>query len=176
MAIDVRDWQRRRLLDNVGGGFMLEGSRGLSSIQVTVRAYDLMLSYTAASGEWHTESVELTRTPCHYGGARVWFRCPSCNRLAAKLYLRRDRFLCRLCHGLRYASQLAASADRPRIAAQRIRRKLGASANLVLPFPHKPERMHWRTYYRIRVKGEHHEARAIACLSAWLERLKGRQT
>lgn len=173
-AIDVRDWQRQKLLDNVGGIFMLLwGGHGGFGIRVDVRADDVMLSYTAASGEQRTESVQLTRTPCHYGGARVWFRCPSCYRLCAKLYLRQERFLCRQCHGLRYRSQLAASAERPRLIAQRIRRRLGASADLTLPFPPKPERMHWRTYYQIRAKGEHYEARAIACLASWLERRKG---
>lgn len=173
LAIDVRDWQRRRLLDNVGGGFMLEWSRGLSSLWVNVRADDVMLSYTAASGERHTESVELTRTRCHYGGARVWFRCPSCNRLAAKLYLRRDRFLCRPCHGLRYASQLSGAADRPRLSAQRIRRKLGGPIGIALPFPFKPPKMHWRTYERLRTKCELYEGRAFVQLGAWLERFKG---
>lgn len=172
LAIDVRAWQRQKLLDNVGGEFMSQWSRGLS-LWVNVRADDVLLSYTVASGEQRTESVQLTRTPCHYGGARVWFLCPSCYRLCAKLFLRRERFLCRPCHGLRYRSQLAASAERPRLIAQRIRRQLGASADLTLPFPPKPERMHWRTYYRIRAKGEHYEARAIACLASWVERHKG---
>src|SRR3990172_11483980 len=94
-TINVRDWQRRKLFDDVGGGLMLEWSRGLSRLWVNVCADYVMLSHTAASGERHTEAVQLTRTPCHYGGARVWFLCPNCSRRSAKLYLRRERFLCR---------------------------------------------------------------------------------
>lgn len=170
-AIDVRDWQRRKLLDNVGGGFMwLRWGHDEECLWVNVRADDVMLSYTAASGERQTESVELTRTPCHYGGARVWFRCPNCNRRTAKLYLRREQFLCRPCHGLRYTSQLSGGADRPRLSAQRIRRKLGGPIGIALPFPFKPKGMHWRTYERMRAKCQRYEARAFAGLAAWVER------
>ena len=56
----------------------------------------------------------------------------------------------------------------------RIRRNLGASSNLLVPFPNKPARMHWRTYYRIRAKGERYEARVFARLAAWLEGRKRR--
>lgn len=152
-AIDVRDWQRRKQLDHAGDV--------------------LTLTYTVASGEQRTESVELTRTPCHYGGARVWFRCPSCKRRTAKLYYRRERFLCRQCHGLRYRSQLWGGADRPRLSAQRIRRRLGAEPDLTVPFPPRPNGMPWRTYERLRAKGEHYEMLAFARLADWLERRKG---
>ena len=135
---------------------------------------------TCVSLRWHrgskqyTDVVMLTRTPCHYGGTRPWFCCPGCQRRCAKLYLRDDCFRCRDCHGLAYRSQLEASAERPRLIAHRIRRSLGASSNLLVPFPDKPAKMHWRTYYRIRARGTHYEARAFARLAASLERLKRR--
>lgn len=171
VAIDVRDWQRRRLLDNVGGGFQCHWSLGegrACSVWVNVQLHGLMLSFASDSGE----SVELARTPCHYGGTRPWFLCPDCHRRCAKLFLRRGRFLCRVCHRLGYVSQLAASAERPRIMAQRLRRRLGGDPNLCVPFPLKPEGMPWRTYYRLRAKGENYEMRAFAGLAAWVERLK----
>jgi hypothetical protein len=36
--------------------------------------------------------------------------------------------------------------------AQKIRRKLGASANMTLPFPEKRKWMRWRTYERLRTR------------------------
>ena len=177
-AIDVRDWQRRGELENVGGGFQRHWSLGEGrgfSVWVNIQAHELMLSFTTDSGEQRTEAVELTRTPCHYGGTRSWFLCPDCHRRCAKLFLRRGRFFCRVCHRLGYVSQLAASAERPRIMAQRIRRRLGMDPpNLALPYPPKPEGMPWRTYYRLRAKGERYERRAIAYLGAWIERAHGR--
>jgi hypothetical protein len=133
---------------------------------------------TCASLRWHrgskqyTEVIILTRTPCHYGGTRPWFCCPGCQRRCAKLYLRGDRFRCRACHGLAYRSQLEASAERPRLIAHRIRRSLGASPDLLVPFPAKPPKMHWRTYFRIRARGERFEARAMARLTAWVRGFK----
>ena len=176
LAIDVRYLQRQKLLDDEGEFILRWDHEGRhpSCIQVSVRARDVVLAYSTASGERHSDPIELVRTLCHYGGSRAWFRCPNCNRLAAKLYLRDDRFLCRQCHDLRYASQLTAKVERPRIIAQRIRRSLGASANLALPFPFKPKGMRWRTYYRLRAKGERYETRAIAGLRTFLDRLKGR--
>jgi len=91
-----------------------------------------------------------------------------------KLFLRQGRFLCRVCHRLGYVSQLAASDDRPMLIAQRIRRKLGAELDLAVPFPLKPKGMPWRTYYRLRAKGERYERRALANLAAWFERAHGR--
>jgi hypothetical protein len=56
--------------------------------------------------------VELTRTPCAYGGGRYWFLCPLtkdgvyCGNRVGKLYLpRRGRFFgCRECYDLTYES------------------------------------------------------------------------
>ena len=48
LSIDVRDWQRRGYLENVGGKFMWQWNRDgkrIFSIQVGVDAHALMLSY-----------------------------------------------------------------------------------------------------------------------------------
>src|SRR5688572_6439361 len=99
-SIDVREWQRRGDLENVGGGFVQLGRVG--GVWVNVQEQDLLLSFTMRSGEQRQELVELARTPCNYGGSRVWFVCPACSHRAAKLYQRQDRFACRRCQGLRY--------------------------------------------------------------------------
>lgn len=170
LAIDVRDWQQRGLLDDLGTCFLV--MRGHDNINVGVDADHVVLNHVSESGEPHFEPIALERTPCNYGGTRPWFRCPSCHRRCAKLFLQRGRFLCRVCHRLGYVSQLAASGDRPRIMAQRIRLRLCGDANLCVPFPPKPEGMPWRTYYRLRAKGERYEQRALAGLAAWIEHFK----
>lgn len=58
------------------------------------------------------ETVRITTTRCHFGGQRVWFRCPRvtngrpCGRRVAVLYLLPNghNFGCRECFGLTYAS------------------------------------------------------------------------
>jgi len=172
LAIDVRDWQRRELLDPPGACFMVMRGR-YDNINVEANTDYVVLNYVSESGAPQVEPIALARTPCHYGGTRPWFLCPSCHQRCAKLFLRRGRFLCRLCHRLGYVSQLAASAERPRIMAQRLRLRLGGDPSLFVPFPFKPKGMPWRTYYRLRAKGERYETCAIAGLAVWLERLKG---
>ena len=172
-AIDVR--VLHRLAVQSGSCASLRWNRGgrpLCSVDIWIHSDRLVLTDVTQPRQPYTEVIALTRTSCHYGRTRPWFCCPGCHRRCAKLYLRRDRFRCRICHGLGYRSQLEARAERPRLIAHRIRRSLGASPNLLVPFPAKPPKMHWRTYFRIRERGERFEARAMARLAAWTKGLK----
>ena len=70
----------------------------------------------------HTEFLtkahtELVWTPCHFGGERVWFRCPDCSKRVAILHAF-PRYSCRNCHRLAYASSNRA-ADYPSAAGAR---------------------------------------------------------
>ena len=57
--------------------------------------------------------INLTTTPCYFGGVRYWFLCPfsrngiPCGRRVGTLYLvpDRDYFGCRYCHDLSYESR-----------------------------------------------------------------------
>ena len=164
-AIDIRHPQHRDLVDEPGCCISWRWNRnGQPLCYVDIEFHrDHALLTDVTDRTWpRTQSISLLRTPCHYGGTRPWFACPGCSRRCAILYFDDSSFRCRKCQGLGYRSQLQASAERPRQIAQRIRRSLGGSGNLTLPFPAKPPRMHWRTYDWIRAKGEHYEARAVA--------------
>ena len=122
------------------------------------------------------QRVPLVWTRCHFGGARPWFRCVAylggraCGRRVAKLYLRGHVFACRQCYGLAYASQ----SENPRYRAisrvQKIRMRLGGSANLLERFPKKPRGMHRTTYYRLLHKAMAAHERSIALESDYLRR------
>jgi hypothetical protein len=60
-----------------------------------------------------------------------------------------DHFRCRHCHDLRYASQRETVTLRAIGKAQRMRQKLGGSADLTLPRPSRPKFMHHNTYKRL---------------------------
>ncbi len=110
-------------------------------------ALTLDYRYRRNGGAWEdVRQTVLAWTPCTYGGARPWFRCPTCGRRCCGGA--GHFFLCRGCHGLAYQSTREGRRDRRRIRAQTIRRRLGDSPS-TSPFPSKPPRMHWRTYMRL---------------------------
>ncbi len=173
-AIDIRHPQHRELVDKPGSCISWRWNRnGQPVCYVDIEFHrDHLVLRDVTDRTWpRTQSISLQRTPCHYGGTRAWFGCPGCGQRCAKLYFCDGSFRCRKCHELGYRSQLQASTERPRLIAQRIRRRLGGSPNLTLPFPEKPRKMSLRTYEHIRAKGELFEARAIAEMAIRFDRL-----
>jgi hypothetical protein len=141
----------------------------------------VVLSYRHRCGsgaEWEDvkEPVPLEWTPCNFGGERPWFICPrvACGRRVAILYGPGKYFLCRHCYELRYASQREDKAGRALRRAQKIRQRLGGSANMMEPFPERPKGMHHDTYMKL--FWEHHEAemKHLAGMREWLDKLERR--
>jgi hypothetical protein len=102
------------------------------------------------------QRIELTETACHFGGARPWFRCPgigadSCGRRAGALFLdpASNRFACRRCLGLAYASQRLPIERRTDALRRRYARKLHAAGLGPLSTPRRPKGMHTWTYIRL---------------------------
>ena len=118
-------------------------------------------SRRSPDSEWRPveQRVPITWTACHLGGRRVWFCCSAYfnnrywGRRVALLYGAGELFACPRCYGLAYASQQETPMYRGVGRAQKIRIRLGGSANLCEPFPEKPKRMHWRKYIRLRAHG-----------------------
>lgn len=157
IAIAIQDLKHR--------GVLCPGYRGSLSwtrnghdrgaIRFEVRKTHLLLrySYRCREGvEWEAveQTIPLVRTPCYYGGHRVWFCCPRCERRVAVLYGAGKLFGCRHCYDLTYASQQEYPGFRLLTKVQKIRERLGGSANMLEPFPDKPKGMHWSTYWRWR--------------------------
>lgn len=59
---------------------------------------------TWRDGQETYKRLRLTTTKPHFGGLRLWFECPRCNRRVAKLYpyLPARTYACRECLGLVY--------------------------------------------------------------------------
>lgn len=154
LSIDIRIWSRRDLL-HAGTSFSWRWSCGgeeTARVMVYARTDAVVLSYRVRpSGEdWRSvdEAVIFTRTACHLGGERLWFRCPHCHRQAAKLYMRRYRFFCRRCCGLPYSSQQETVLDRANRRSFKLRRKLGDDGGIGDMIWKKPKGMHQRTFER----------------------------
>jgi hypothetical protein len=128
----------------------------------------------SAAWEDVQEPVELAWTACNLGGERPWFICPGtgCGQRVALLYGPGRYFLCRHCYDLVYQSQQDNEMYRALHRAQDIRRRLGGSANMTVPFPKKPKGMHWRTYEQL--WWEHHEAemKQLVGMKEWLDKLE----
>jgi hypothetical protein len=184
-SVDVRYLHREGLL-KPGHWFSLRwlrAERETGSIRGVVsrdsQPEQITLLYRHRSvpgGEWEDvrEPVALTWTACNFGGERPWFVCPGagCGRRVALLYGPGRYFLCRYCYELVYESQSEHKMHRALRRAQRIRERLGGSANMTKPFPEKPKGMHWRTYERL--WWEHHEAemKQLAGMKEWLDKLE----
>jgi hypothetical protein len=155
----VRQWHRRGLLRHAGLRFTWSWSRRGEPLGIDVRMEANVAVLTIKCGsEWKPveQRVAIMWTRCHFGGARCWFRCSAyvggrpCGRRVAKLYLRgAATFACRHCCGLAYVSQREIPRHRAIRRAQKLRMRLGGSANLAEPFPERPRGMHRRTFHKL---------------------------
>ena len=153
--VDIRYMRKQGLLwpGCTGSLSWSRGGEQTGSIRYRVEQERLVLMYRHRfyGDEWRDmeERVWFDRTPCNYGGERLWFLCPHCDRRVAVLYGAGVRFLCRHCYGLPYGSQNEAYLDRMHRKARKIRKRLGASDNLTEPVLFKPKGMHQKTFDRL---------------------------
>ena len=93
-----------------------------------------------------SQTIYLSRTSCHYGGERLWFLCPNCNKRVAVLHELDENYLCRHCHRLPYSSQRGILYDRLLSKLRKLRKRLGAAHDIFQPVYDKPKGMHWKTF------------------------------
>lgn len=178
LSLDVRALQRTGLMQP-GSWFVTPWAKGRAPAAVTVEVADSAVRFhlpaevCGVAVELRTCEIQLQTTLCHFGGTRFWFACPlpDCGRRVALLYFAKVAFACRTCCDLAYPCQRERAPDRGLRRAQGLRRRLGGSANILVPFPAKPPRMHWRTYETMRSVSMEREAIFFRAASA---RLAGR--
>jgi hypothetical protein len=180
-ALDVRKLYQDGLL-KPGISFCSSWSRAgreTGSINGLVYRDRVVLSYRhrgRLGSEWEDveEPVPLEWTSCNFGGERPWFVCPgvvngaACGRRVALLYGPGKYFLCRHCYDLRYESQREDKKDRALRRAQKIRQRLGGSANMMEPFPERPKGMHHDTYMRLYWEHDEAHMEELASMREWL--------
>ncbi len=148
--IDVRRLQRDGYLkDGMAYDWAWKDDQGNVTSSISMRIHGGGVRFDYRMGEHRvSQHVSTTATACHYGGDRVWFICPCCNRRCAHVYIGRQ-VACRTCHRLKYQSQSDDLTD----ATWRKQRKLGAkigSDGTDWAWTQKPKGMHQSTFQHIR--------------------------
>ena len=141
--IDVREMKRDGLFSSPYTGETITWSDGF---RVSIRAGTE--SFTLSFGDMEHE-VALTFMPLHFGGERVFCRCPECSSQCAILYLFENHFSCSKCCNMTWQSCNDWVHDRNMKKERKIRAKLGASPSLLEPIIAKPFNMHHRTFSRL---------------------------
>lgn len=153
LPLDIRELKRQGLL--VPGGSITSrwssGGNVHSSIGATVYRDHLLLRYTHRKTEHIEQAIYFTYTPCHFGGERIWFRCPYCDRRCAVIYSAGKYYACRICGNLTYETCNETPRERRFTKADKLREKIGAPAGAFNSLPvFKPKFMHYSTWMRIR--------------------------
>jgi len=93
-----------KTLNDLGNFFM---SKTLIEHCQPVSASSLGLAaFNPTSIEINGQLVKVTATECNYGGIRIWFVCPNCQKRMGKLFRKpmSKSFFCRRCNDLTYLS------------------------------------------------------------------------
>lgn len=176
--IDVRRFKREDMLRHGSWAWNWRDSetgKVLASIGV-IGGHDRITLDYAVGGVPITEHINVTRTACTYGGSRPWFNCPKCRGRVAVLYLRQQRFACRKCQRLVYASQSEDQLGRTWRKQQKLEARLGENWR-------RPKGMHRKTRERIldaiwKCEGIRDDAIAAYCANlgfeGWRDALKAK--
>jgi hypothetical protein len=93
--------------------------------------------------------IELVTTAPQFGGTRRWLVCPACASRRTALYIDGAKLACRVCLGLRYASQHETERDRKFRRAHKLRDRLGWGGGVAAGGGGRPGGMHEGTYGRL---------------------------
>jgi hypothetical protein len=115
-------------------------------------------------------TVSVATHALHFGGARRWLVCPSCQAKRVTLYVLDASVACRACLGLRYASQHENRRTRACWRANNIREQLGWSPGVFASPGIKPPGMHWRTYIALVSELDQLTNALLGNVDAWLDR------
>lgn len=146
-ALDIRSLARHGLFDSPGvlqvrytsSAYLVSASRD----QLVLFDRDSLARTPHASDHW---SLKLTWTPCHFGGARAWFICPTCLVRAAIVFLGPPP-VCRRCAGLRYPSQSQTRLVRAVARREKLNGRLNTRGWGLVCL--RPRHMHLTTYVRL---------------------------
>jgi len=148
-AIDIHDVSYRGRL-RLGMTFNLPVRTPDISLDIRVRGNSVLAEYVGGTGDplLRAWSLRTTATDQHFGGERIWFRCPGCGGRVRFLYVGIHYIGCRQCLRLLYPSQyendIGRGFSRLRKATGRLRLDAFLQSNSA-----KPKGMHAVTFIRL---------------------------
>lgn len=159
VALNIRELQKHDGLDPGEAYNLHKYKRGDKCGVFSVVVYEdyLELRYLARNHQqtrFPTQIINLTRTPCNFGGYRPWFLCPGdqCGRRVAILYGPHS-MLCRHCRGIAYQSQREDKLQRMFRKLRSIEASYTGRRNESAPMDQtRPMGMHYRTFKRLQEK------------------------
>lgn len=116
---------------------------------------------------WAISSVTLDSQLCHFGGSRVFWRCPLCQNRFRYLYYHNRSVGCRKCFHLAYKSQNETLADRLLRKRNKVREKMVGDA-----YAGKPAGMRWVTYNQLVSKALEYESLAVLAFTTSARKLQ----
>ena len=122
----------------------------IGSISYSVEGERLNLFYSLKAKP-RIQTISLSTTPCTRGGSQPWFICPIRGERVAILYFRAERFACRQCQRLNYASTSESSDARAWRGLRKFEARVG-------PEYERPRFMRQPTYERILARIDRYNA------------------
>jgi len=136
----------------------------ISDYRQQLSQLDIAPSAVTLSYSHHSQTIQVSSLPCHYGGVRYYWHCPKCCRRAAVLYCA-GSYVCRHCIGANYHSQLIQPIDRLFERVSIIRAKLEWQQGIAQGHGSKPKGMHYSTYDKLVNEHDQLTAKIIGELS-----------
>ncbi|WP_157471628.1 hypothetical protein [Gilvimarinus agarilyticus] len=176
-SIDIRYLRREGLLrpGAVGTLRWSIGGRECGSVSYKIDDKQILVSYRYNHPDkgWVARILPIMfeATSCHYGGERLWFSCPSCNRRVGILFDCGSLFICRHCCRLPYVTQNENQAYRL------IRKKHKLGQRIFADYHRgsgsiKTKGMHWKTFERLHRQYQNLEQCWLQSLDDFLQKHK----
>lgn len=136
----------------------------ISDYRQQLSQLDTVPSAVTLSYSHHSQTIQVSSLPCHYGGHRYYWHCPTCSKRVSVLY-GAGRYACRHCIGANYHSQLIQPLDRLFERVSIIRARLGWQQGIAHGKGSRPHGMHHSTYDRLVSEHDQLTQKIIGALS-----------
>jgi hypothetical protein len=145
-----------------------------ATVTLTFRDGRAVIETRVPGQSTYTAHADLDTTPLHFGGHRVWWKCPCCQTRVGVLYWQACRWQCRKCARLVHESTRESDSSLAYARVNKVRRKLGWGGGLASPLGGRKKGMHWKTYIRLMQELVEVSAQAAGACGAFIERLEKR--